>query len=131
MCNANEAAATVSAIVASLSGTSVTLDAGWEGAFDPAKFLDGMVKWTNDDGRLEIRRVLSVSGDTLLLGGLLRDLDVAATVSVALGCNHQQGTGGDCSELHVNDDLTPNVHNFGGCPWIPVKNPIGFRNQYY
>jgi hypothetical protein len=122
MCNASEAAATVSATVASKSGTSVTLNSGWEGAFDPTKFTEGMVKWTNDDGQVEARKILSVSSNTLLLSGLLRDLDVAATVSVILGCNHQMS---DCGDLHNN------IQNHGGCPWIPVKNPIGFRNQYY
>lgn len=122
MCNASEAAATVSATVASMSGTSVTLNPGWNGAFTASKFTEGMVKWTNDDGQIEVRKILSVSGNTLALSGLLRDLDVAATVSVILGCNHQMS---DCADLHNN------IQNHGGCPWIPVKNPIGFRNQYY
>lgn len=122
MCNASEAAGTVSATVASKSGTSITLAAGWEVAFDPAKFTEGMVKWTNADGQVEVRKILSVSGDTLALGGLLRDLDVSDTVSVILGCNHQMS---DCLDLHDN------IQNFGGCPWIPTKNPIGFRNQFY
>ncbi|ASY68907.1 phage BR0599 family protein [Sinorhizobium fredii] len=121
-CQASEAAATVTATVASISGTSITLNAGWDGAFDAAKFTEGLVKWTNDTGGIEIRKILSVSGDTLSLGGLLRDLNASDTVSVILGCNHQMG---DCRDLHDN------IHNFGGCPWIPTKNPIGFRNNYY
>lgn len=131
MCNASEAAATVSATVASKSGTSVTLNSGWEGSFDPAKFTEGMVKWTNDDGQVEVRKILSVSGDTLLLGGLLRDLEASDTVSVILGCNHLMD---DCENLHVNANSPgdSNIQNFGGCPWIPLKNPIGFgKNQYY
>ena len=129
MCNASEAAATVSATVASLSGTSVTLNSGWNGAFTASKFTEGMVKWTNADGQVEVRKILSVSGNTLALGGLLRDLDASDTVSVILGCNHQMS---DCLSLHVNaDGVTPNIQNYGGCEWIPVKNPIGFRNQYY
>lgn len=125
MCNASEAAATVSATVASVSGTSIVLNNGWNGAFAAAKFIEGMVKWANANGQIEARRILSVSGNTLSLGGLLRDLTVSATISVILGCNHRQGAGGDCSELHNN------ILNFGGCPWIPTKNPIGFRNQFY
>lgn len=122
MCNASEAAATVSATVASVSGTSVVLNSGWNGAFVAAKFIEGMVKWSNAEGQIEARKILSVSGNTLMLGGLLRDLEASDTVSVILGCNHQMD---DCQNLHNN------IHNFGGCPWIPVKNPIGFRNQYY
>lgn len=122
LCNANEAAATVSATVASKSGTSITLNSGWNGAFAAAKFVEGKVKWTNAEGQIEVRKILSVSGNTLSLGGLLRDLDVSDTISVILGCNHQMS---DCEFLHNN------IHNHGGCPWIPTKNPIGFRNQYY
>ncbi len=127
-CGASEAAATVSATIASISGLSITLTAGWEGAFAPAKFLEGMVKWANSRGEIETRKILRVTGNVLLLGGYLRDLAATDTVSVVLGCNHQHtapGLGGDCGDLHNNDQ------NFGGCKWIPVKNPIGFRNQYY
>lgn len=123
MCNASEAAATVSATVASKSGTSLTLNSGWEGAFDPTKFVEGMIKWTNSNGMVEARKILSVTGNVLAIGGLLRDLEASDTVSVILGCNHQMS---DCADLHNN------IQNHGGCPWIPLVNPIGFgRNQYY
>lgn len=126
-CNANEAAATVTATVASVSGTTATLVAGWEGSFTPAKFAEGMFKWQNDDDQTEIRKILSVSGNVLSLGGVLRDLVAAMSVSVVLGCNHRKDTtdDGDCLTLHNN------IQNYGGCDWIPVKNPIGFRNQFY
>jgi hypothetical protein len=121
-CRANRAASTVTATVASVSGTSATLGAGWNGSFDPSKFREGIMQWTNDDGGLEKRKILSISGNTLSLGGLLRDLAASDTVSVILGCNHQMD---DCLNLFNN------IHNHGGCPWIPTKNPIGYRNNYY
>jgi hypothetical protein len=40
-CNADKASKTLSATVASLSGATVTLTAGWNGAFAAAKFLGG------------------------------------------------------------------------------------------
>lgn len=121
-CQANRAAATVAGTVASISGTSATLSPGWSGAFDPTKFLEGMVEWTNATGGVEKRKILSISGNTLRLSGLLRDLSASDAVNVILGCNHQMT---DCEFIHNN------IFNFGGCPWIPTKNPIGFRNQYY
>lgn len=127
-CRADESLATVSGTVTFIDGLSVTLAPLWEGAFDRAKFLDGMVKWTNDNGGLEIRRILRVTGDVLLLGGFLRDMIIGDVINVVLGCNHQHtspGDGGDCGDLHNNDQ------NYGGCRWIPVVNPVGFRNQYY
>lgn len=127
LCNANEAAATVTATVDSVSTTSVTLVAGWEGAFAAVKFVEGMLKWLNDDSQIEIRKILSISGNVLSLGGFTRDLLAAMSVSVVLGCNHRKDAtdDGDCLPLHNN------IQNYGGCDWIPIKNPIGYRNQYY
>ena len=123
MCNANKVAATVSGTVASVSSNTLVLNSGWNGAVSVSKWVDGLVEWTNAEGQTEVRRILSVTGDTLTLGGLLRDLEAAMVVSVIFGCNHQQT---DCGDLHNN------IQNFGGCPWIPVKNPIGFgQNQFY
>jgi hypothetical protein len=121
-CQASRPAATVTATIASISGLSVTLNAGWEGVFPAAKFLDGLLTWVNDNGSTETRRILSVNSNTLSLNGFLRDLEVAMSVDVILGCNHQMD---DCADLHNN------IHNHGGCPWIPVKNPVGIRNQFY
>jgi hypothetical protein len=121
-CKANRAASTVSSTVASKSGTSITVGSGWNGAFPAVGFREGIVEWTNADGGTEKRKILSVSGNTLSLGGLLRDLDVGDPVSIILGCNHQMS---DCQNLFAN------ILNHGGCPWIPLKNPIGYRNNYY
>lgn len=121
-CRADRAASSVTATVASIAGTAITLSAGWNGAFSAVKFTQGLVEWQNASGGTERRKILSVSGNTLLLGGLPRDLEAGETVTALLGCNHQMS---DCA------DLFNNIHNFGGCPWIPTVNPIGFRNQYY
>jgi hypothetical protein len=121
-CKANRAASTVTSTVASKSGTSVTVGGGWNGAFPAVSFREGIVEWTNDDGGTEKRKILSVSGNTLALGGLLRELDVGDPVNIILGCNHQMS---DCENLFAN------ILNHGGCPWIPLKNPIGYRNNYY
>lgn len=121
-CKANRAASTRSSTVVSKSGTSVTVAGGWNGSFPAAKFREGIFEWTNDDGGTEKRKILSVSGNTLALGGLLRELDVGDPVNIILGCNHQMS---DC------ENLFDNILNHGGCPWIPINNPIGFRNHYY
>jgi hypothetical protein len=121
-CSANKATHSVSTTVSALSGTSITLPGGWNGSFDSSKFVEGVVEWINDAGGTERRKILKVTGNVLLLGGLLRDLDVGATITAALGCNHQMS---DCQNLFAN------IQNFGGCPWIPTENPIGPRNNYY
>ncbi len=124
-CHASKAAATVSATVASISGSQVTLDAGWEGAFAPAKFLRGMLEWMPVGASVQRRTIIRISGDVLTLSGLPTALSAADSVDVVLGCNHKAfAPDGDCQALH--DSLL----DFGGEPWIPLKNVIGV-NPFY
>ncbi|MEV5031648.1 phage BR0599 family protein [Sphingobium sp. LMC3-1-1.1] len=126
VCGANKAAATSAATVASISGTAVTLDAGWEGSLPPAKFLRGQFEWTPAGASTKRRTIIRVSGNVLTLSGLPLDLAADDAVNVVLGCNHHafEDEGGDCEGLHDN------IVNYGGCKWIPVKNIIN-RNPYY
>jgi hypothetical protein len=134
-CKASRPAATVAGVVASMSGYDVTLTGGWN-AHDITKYRQGEFRWVLPSGETEIRQVLRVTApNTLTLSGTLTGLTVGAAVSVALGCNHLTspvGDGiGDCTNLHVQQDgVTPNGPNYGGCKWIPKKNPIGFVNQF-
>lgn len=121
-CGAVKANALHPGTVVSTSGNTVTLAAGWQGTSDPLKFRGGPLEWVNADGNTETRTILRVSGDTLTLSGLVRDLAADDSVSVYLGCNHQMS---DCEDLHDA------IQDFGGDPWIPVKNPFGVRNNYY
>lgn len=126
-CRASQLAATVTTTVTAISGSILTLPAGWFGALDPAKFRGGPIEWLAAGGDRVTRGILRVTDDggtgrTLLLGGLPSGLVVGMEVEVALGCNHQMD---DCKNLHNN------IQNFGGCPWIPTKNPIGNYNNFY
>lgn len=125
-CNANKAAATVSGNVAAISGSTVTLDAGWEGTFDPAKFVRGMLEWTPAGESTQRRTIIRRSGDVLTLSGIPTGLAVTDSVDVVLGCNHKAfaAQGGDCEALHDN------LVNYGGQPWIPLKNIVN-ANPYY
>lgn len=129
-CKASKAAATSQVTVVSISGARVTLPIGW--TTRPDKYVGGLFEWTNDIGGREIRTILKAEngGATLLLGGTTRGLSVGDTVDVILGCNHKAGIAaqpdGDCGPLHNN------ILNFGGMPYIPLKNPISYGvNQYY
>lgn len=125
-CRADKPSATVSSTVSAIAGTKVTLASGWEGAFAPEKFLGGMVEWLAPGGSTDRRTILRIAGNELSLSGLTRDLAVSDAVSVVLGCNHKAYAedGGDCLPLHNN------ILNFGGCRWIPTKNPFGAYNHY-
>lgn len=127
LCNADKPSKTLSATVDSVTGATVTLDAGWNGAFAAAKFTGGLFEWTNLDGLLDRRTILRVTGDTLSLSGLPKDVAPADTVSVVVGCNHKAYAedGGDCQPLHDN------ILNYGGDRWIPLKNPVSTYNNYW
>jgi hypothetical protein len=127
LCNADKASKTLSATVSTVDGATVTLGAGWNGAFSGAKFLGGLFEWVNDDGLTDRRTILRVTGNTLSLSGIAKDVDPGDTVSVVVGCNHKAYAeqDGDCLPLHDN------INNYGGDPWIPLKNPIGDFNNYF
>lgn len=126
-CRADKASKTLSATVASVLGATVTLTAGWNGAFATDKFLGGLFEWVNDAGLTDRRTILRIAGNTLSLSGIPKDVDPADTVDVVVGCNHKAYAedGGDCQPLHDN------ILNYGGCRWIPLKNPVSTYNNYW
>ena len=126
-CQADKPSKTVSATVAAIVGATIELAPGWEGAFDPGKFLRGVIEWPSEGGTTDSRMITRVSGDTLSLSGIPNGLSVSDSVDVVLGCNHKAYAeqGGDCLPLHDN------ILNYGGFPTIPTKNPIGTYNNYY
>lgn len=101
--------------VTAINGLEVTLASGWNGSFAAAKFAQGLMEWDTPDGTKEIRRVLRIDGNKVTISGMLRGLEVSDSVTMLLGCAQ---TTSDCLNLHNN------IHNFGGCPTIPVQNPL-------
>lgn len=131
-CRANKVAATVSTTVAAIDGNEVTLTAGWQGAFNPDKFVRGMVEWTPAGETTRRRMIIRRTGDVLTLSGIAPDLGVTDAIDVVLGCNHKAyAPEGDCQALHRDPtDTTSNIGNYGGQPRIPIKNVIN-TNPYY
>ena len=109
-------------VVLALSGSTVTLPAGWNGAIDPTKFVGGVVEWSPITGATAVRTIIRIAGDVLSLAGVTQNLGVGDTVNLVVGCNHQMT---DCGTIHGN------IVNYGGQPWIPTVNPVGNANQYY
>lgn len=122
-CRANRASFTVTATVVSISRANIVLAGGWNSAFDKANFVDGILEWTGVAASTELRSILNVDGgaDMITVTGQTAGLAPGQAVNVSLGCNHQMS---GCN-------IFSNIQNFGGQPWIPTKNPIGFVNQYY
>lgn len=122
LCKADKQAATTSGTVSVISGTTVTLNSGWNTR--PAeKYVTGFVEWNRSDSRIERRRILAVAGNDITVSGPLSGLEVSETVSILLGCGQ---TVGDCRDLHGN------IQNCGACPVIPIVNPMGgSTNNFY
>lgn len=119
-CRADRASKTTTGTVLSLTGNSVTLDTGWGlSGIDSSKYIGGELRWTSDYGE-EVRRILRVTGDTIVVAGLLRDVEVSDEVDVVLGCGHNLD---DCNTLHENGP------NYRGHHAIPDDNPVGKNNH--
>jgi hypothetical protein len=122
-CNADKAAATITRTVSALFSNAIELPDSWEtDSTRKLKYANGMVEWAGA-GQTERRTILDIQSDNrLLLSGPVRNLIIGAPVSISLGCNHKMD---DCASLHNN------IVNFGGQPYIPLKNPVGIRNNFY
>jgi len=114
-CRANKAAATVAATVQVINGTLVTLSV--TGAYEHE---GGMVEWTQPNGRQEVRTIIKVVGGSYLLSGVPTGMSAGMTVNLVRGCDHSM-TG--CAS-HSN------ILNYGGMPWIPLKNPMSNSSPF-
>lgn len=132
-CLANkEAATTPEILVAAITGSTIILPPGWIPSEWPVekrstqKFIGGMMVWSLDDSGQTVeykRTILQINGGTnVVLAGVPTGLAAGSPVKMILGCNHQMT---DCRLVHAN------IKRYGGQPFIPVKNPFGFRNQFY
>lgn len=120
-CKASRATHTYEAQVAAVAVPTVLLTQGWSGPLEPRKFENGLIEWDGING-IEVRNILRVTGDALLIDGNVIGLSDGAAVRLSPGCAHNMS---DCQNVFNN------IHNYGGMPWIPLKNPIGSVNQFY
>lgn len=107
---------TISVVV----GAEITLLTGWNGPIAADKFIGGFIEITATT--VIPRTILRVTGNKLLIAGLLPDLMPGTAIDIFPGCAHDMA---DCKDVHAN------IVNFGGQPWIPTANPIGNRNNFY
>lgn len=120
-CRASKAAATTTATVQAISGSTVTLNSGWNPQ-PTAKYLHGLLEWSGSSGRFR-RTVLQIpAANQVRVAGLVQELSPGDSVDVVLGCSHAPG---DCRDLHDN------ILNYGGQPWIPLDNPLGTKTPFY
>lgn len=114
-CKVLKSLATIHRNALLVTGNTVDLALGWNGAIAPSKYNGGMLEWDGPNG-YEARTILRIQDNVkLFLSGPTNALAPGDPVRVVLGCNHQIS---DCQSLHAN------INNFGGQPYIPTKNPI-------
>lgn len=117
-CNASQVAATRTATIAEIVNGGLVFEPGWTGGSPITAFANGILRWNSDLG-LEWRAILKAHEDNRIeFIGPIRDLDVGSQVNVILGCNRMMD---HCRSLHNN------IQNFGGQPWIPLKNPTKYH----
>ena len=79
-------------------------------------YAGGYVEWEFAPGKVERRAIRSSAAGSLVVGYPIRDIAGGATVRVYPGCDHT---------LTTCNNKFNNVANYGGMPWIPIKNPFG------
>jgi hypothetical protein len=122
-CRANKPSATTVVTVAAVSGRGVTLTSALGSA---ELHTGGMIEWTTSAGLPESRTILEVGATTegattMLLTGIPTGMTAGMSISAVRGCKHTLSA---CKNDHNN------AVNFGGDPWIPMKNPIGNTSPF-
>lgn len=122
-CRASSVGRTSTTSVSAVSGAIVNLAGGWFTEGNLQQFVNGTFYWSATDGRSEIRTIIKIldGGASILLSGPAPTLAAGMTVELKFGCKH---TVEDCENVFAN------VQNFGGQPYIPLKNPIGIVNNF-
>lgn len=112
-CGVNLEASQSSGVASVVSGVTVTVPEA--ASFADGYFTGGMIKTPTDVSRF----VVGHTGASLTLQRPIADLVAGDAVRLYPGCDHLQTT---CA------DKFDNLDNFGGFPWIPLRNPYDGRS---
>jgi len=110
-CNVNQEAYIHSGTLLSISG-GTNLTVGGAGNFPAGYFTGGMVISPDFGSRF----ITAHTSDQITISRPFQSLSGGETLRLYPGCDHLRET---CNVKFNNLD------NFGGFPWIPVKNPFG------
>lgn len=121
-CKANKAAATVVDTPTSFDASTLTFSPSWSDVAHGVLYIGGQAIWTGLDGEPVIRSIIDGSANRIFtLAGVTTDLAVGQPVTLIRGCTHDMA---GCNSHN-------NIQNYGGCPFLPVKNPISMFNNFY
>jgi len=113
-CGVNSSTARITRTVTAVASTTITIDN--LSGFGVNYFAGGFVEWEFSTGKFERRAIQSSTGATVVIASPILSLVSGASVRLYPGCNH---TLASCNGKFNNAD------NYGGFPWIPLKNPFG------
>lgn len=112
-CGVTPEALQVVGTVSAASGVTISVPAA--AGFANGYFTGGMMKTPDESARF----IVAHSGGVLTVQRPFSDLAVGSSVRLFPGCDHMQST---CAGKFNNLD------NFGGFPWIPIRNPYDGRS---
>jgi uncharacterized phage protein (TIGR02218 family) len=116
-CNVNRATHSTTTTITSVTGTLIGV------ASLPSKpWPGGFAEWTLPDGSIERRFIEAVpSAGVLKITQAFQGITIGQTVTISPGCDHTTAT---CASVYSNLD------NYGGFPFIPLKNPFNGTPVY-
>ncbi|MGA0610571.1 phage BR0599 family protein [Caldimonas sp. KR1-144] len=97
---------TVTSVVGSVLGVA---------ALDAMPYPGGFVEWDRGAEGIERRFISGVSGLNLTLDRPFQGIPIGQAVTVSPGCDHT---------MAMCDTVYDNLPNYGGFPFIPIKNPF-------
>lgn len=118
-CGVSMAAEKVTGPVAAISGTNLTVTG--LNAYADGYFSGGFVEWETVTGIFERRFISSHVGNVITLAQAFYGIAIGQSVNAYPGCDHTLTT---CTSKFSNKD------NYGGFPYIPIKNPMGGESVF-
>jgi uncharacterized phage protein (TIGR02218 family) len=110
-CRAAPSAFEVSGTISNISGNGLVITSTAAGAYPSGYFTGGMA------GQLTgVRRfITNHTGSDLTLSRPVPEFELGSDIKIYPGCDHTKET---CNAKFNN------LNNFGGFPWIPIRNPF-------
>lgn len=114
-CRVTRASFQSAAVLSSVSAT--TLQSTTFGALGTGYLAGGYLEFITAASTPERRAILTHTGDAITIDRVIPELVNGNSVLVYPGCDHTTGPNG-CARFG-------NLPNYGGTPFIPIKNPFG------
>jgi len=118
-CRLNAEMFKVLGVVASVAGGQIQIASA--GGYASGYFAGGYLTWQTLSGNTDTRMIVEHSGSAVTVLFPPQTLAVGAAVSLYPGCDHTLST---CKNTFQN------ALNYGGYPYIPLKNPFGLTTLY-